>query len=325
VVADYAKGDAEWIAPKFYRFLERRIVSKGRRDIEKILFRLGLSAYDVFGIARITGAINPQDLIWVAPGPDARFEDAITAVFDSVFNKKVDAAGDSLDSPEGQNIKRYGVWNGLYGIYKKRLNPLSTDAESETAAFALAKKLGVPCCPAYYIDKDTIFSAFQYDFSQEYIVHFRNLFDSVQTDNEYYNLLTLRPQYRDDINRMLIFDFVTRQDDRHLSNIAVKITGAAEESFYPLYDNGRSLFYEDTEETVNNAVNDIPGYCTTFGITGTYWEHILDAGIDFSRLVNLNITKDEIAAILRDARFIGYRLDGGVEWISGALEMVRRL
>jgi hypothetical protein len=324
VVADYAKGAEEWISPKFHRFLERRIVSRGRRDIEKILFRLGLSSYDVFRIAEITGAINPRDLIWIAPEKNARFDDAVTAVFDSVFNKKVDLQGDSLDSPEGQNIKRYGVRDGRYGIYKKRLNPLSTDAESEIAAYLLAQKMGIPCCPAYYVDKDTVFSEFRYDFSEEYIVHFRNLFGNIRTENEYYNLVTLRPQYTDDINRMMLFDFVTRQDDRHLSNIAVKISGKGGETFYPLYDNGRGLFYEDTEETVEKAVKDIPKYGTVFGMVGSYWEHIRDIaknGADFSRLANLDITKDEIAAILKEARFTGYRLDGGIEWISGALAL----
>ena len=52
---------------------------------------------------------------------------------------------------------------------------------------------------------------------------------------------------------MVLLDFITRQVDRHLSNIAIEI-GEGCESFYPLYDNGRSLFYEDTEETVQNAV-----------------------------------------------------------------------
>jgi hypothetical protein len=38
----------------------------------------------------------------------------------------------------------------------------------------------------------------------------------------------VRPQYQDDIALMILFDFITRQDDRHLSNIAIKIGGALE-------------------------------------------------------------------------------------------------
>ena len=87
-----------------------------------------------------------------------------------------------------------------------------------------------------------MFSSFAYNVSAEYLVHFRRLFAGARSDNEYQNLISVRPQYKDDIARMMLLDFITRQDDRHLSNIAIKISGAGE-SFYPLYDNGRSLFY----------------------------------------------------------------------------------
>jgi hypothetical protein len=324
VVALYTQSGAEWPAPQFYRFLEDRIVSKGRRDIEKILFRLGLPVYDIFRIAEITRAINPKDMFWIANSPDEQFESVITTVFDSVFHRKIDLSGGSLNSPEGYNIKRYGVFEGRYGIYKQRLNPLATDAESEIAVYLLAQKLGVFCCPVCPVDQDTVFSAFLYDFAKEYIVHFRHLFNGSRSDNEYHNLITIRPQYKKEIMQMILLDFITRQDDRHLSNMAVKISGN-KESFYPLYDNGRSLFYEDTEETAAKAVKDVKKYATTFGPAGTYWDCVSDIareGERFSSLVNLEITKDEIAALLKEARFSGYRFDGALEWISNTLKIL---
>ena len=81
------------------------------------------------------------------------------------------------------------------------------------------------CLAACRIDKDTVFFAFLYDFSKEYVVHFRRLFDGVRSDNEYKNLISVRPQYKDNIARMILLDFITKQDDRHLSNIAVQING----------------------------------------------------------------------------------------------------
>lgn len=45
--------------------------------------------------------------------------------------------------------------------------------------------------------------------------------------------------------RIYPFDFITRQDDRHRSNVAV-VHKDGIDYFYPLYDNGRSLFFEDT-------------------------------------------------------------------------------
>ena len=327
VLSLYTHGTKSWTAEQLTEFLSERVVNRDRRDIERILFRCGLSHYDVLRIAEITRGIHPKDLLWIANTEDEKFEDIITEVFDSVFHQRIDLVGDSIDTPEGYNIKRYGVYNGQYGIYKKRINPLTTDVESEIAVYLLAQKLGVPCCSAHRVDKDTIFSAFLYDFSKDYIIHFRRLFEGSRSDNEYRNLLEKRPQYKDDISRMILLDFITRQDDRHLSNIAIKISSSGE-SFYPLYDNGRSLFYEDTEETVKLAVADPELYATSFGFSGTYWDYAREiaeerGGLD--RLLNLDINETDVSVTLTEAGFTEYRLDGALKWIMKTMEMLKEL
>ena len=135
-----------------------------------------------------------------------------------------------------------------------------------------------------------MFSEFVYDFAEEYLVHMRWLFNGPRGKNELDNLLTVRPAYADDFYRMVLLDFVTRQDDRHLSNMALKINTEGE-SFYPLYDNGRSLFYEDTEDMVRAAIKDPATHATTFGYAGTYWDHARDVaarGVKFGKLANLD-------------------------------------
>ena len=327
VVCLYTQGVAEWPREKFISFLSERIVSRDRRDIERILFRCGLSTYDVLKIAVITKGIHPKDLLWIADTPAEKFNSAVTDVFESIFIKKKDLQGDSVNSPEGYNIKRYGVFNGRYGIYKQRISPLNTDVESEIAVYKLAERMGIPCCPAYPVDRNTMLSEFVYDFAQAYIVHFRRLFDGARSDTEYHNLVNIRPQYKEDIIKMLILDFVTRQDDRHLSNIAVRISKDGE-SFYPLYDNGRSLFYEDTPEMVQQACEDVKLYATSFGYSGTYYDYLLDIskeGTDLKSLANLDITDNEIYNILLESGFKNYRLEGARIWIRKAIEIIKQL
>jgi len=327
VVSLYTQGNSEWSREKFIAFLSERIVSRDRRDIERILFRCGLSTYDVLKIAVITKGIHSKDLLWIADSQDSVFSSAVTDVFESIFIKKKDLQGDSVNSPEGYNIKRYGVYNGKYGIYKQRISPLTTDVESEIAVYKLAEKLGIPCCPAYMIDGNTMFSEFVYDFAEEYIVHFRRLFDGARSDNEYQNLINIRSQYKEDIIKMLILDFITRQDDRHLSNIAIKISKEGE-SFYPLYDNGRSLFYEDTEEMVEKASENVALYATSFGYSGTYYDYLKDisaTGIDLTSLVNLDISEKDIETILIESGFKGYRLNGAKKWIIKAIQAIKEL
>ena len=327
VLSLYTSGRSTWSHDEFVSFLSERVVSRDRRDIERILFRCGLSRYDVIRIAEITRGIHPKDLIWIAKDKDERFSDVMTAVFQSVFLQKIDLVGDSVDTPEGYNIKRYGCYRGKYGIYKQRISPLAADVESEIAVYKLAERLGVPCCPAYSVDKDTVFSVFLYDFSKEYIVHFRRLFDGARSENEYRNLIGVRPQFKNEIIKMLILDFVTRQDDRHLSNIAIKITADGEQ-FYPLYDNGRSLFYEDTPETVEKACDDVIRYATNFGMSGTYWDHLTDIageGVKLSSMVDLEISDPEIDEILTSSGFSDYRLRGAKIWIKKALAMLKTI
>ena len=325
VVSMYTNGKSGWTPEEFNTFLAERIVSRDRRDIERILFRMGLSQYDVMRIAVITRGIHPKDLLWIAHTENERLDTVMTDVFSSVFVQRVDMVGDSVDTPEGYNIKRYGVMDGKYGIYKQRISPLTTDVESEIAVYLLGGILGVPVCPARRADKNTVFSTFLYDFTKEYIVHFRRLFDGTRSDNEYQNLIGVRPQYKDEIARMIILDFVTRQDDRHLSNIAIKV-GSGGESFYALYDNGRSLFYEDTEETVKCAVGDPAGYATSFGYMGTYWDYVRDIAKErgsLAGLINVDVPEDDIAHILSESGFRGYRFDGAKQWIYKTLDMIR--
>ena len=326
VTSLYTQGAKSWAPCQFIEFLSERVISRDRRDIERVLFRCGLSQYDVLRIAEITRGIHPKDLLWVASSENETFESALSNVFDSIFHHRIDLAGDSLNTPEGYNIKRYGAYNGQYGIYKQRISPITKDVESEIAVYLLAQKLGVPCCPVYRVDENTVFSAFLYDFSKEYIVHFRRLLDRERSDNEYQNLIRIRPQYKDDFARMILLDFITRQDDRHLSNFAIKINGS--ESFYPLYDNGRCLFYEDTEETARQAVDCPEMYATAFGYSGTYWDYVREIAVErngLPGLINLEITESDIVEILKEAGFVGYRLDGASAWIMKAIDMVKSI
>ena len=46
---------------------------------------------------------------------------------------------------------------------------------------------------------------------------------------------------------------------------------------------------------------------------------------DIKSLINLDISKDDVAAILRKSGFIGYRFDGALDWIGKAIEMIKAL
>ena len=115
-VSLYTQGASAWSPSEFLEFLSERIASPQRRDIEKLLFRCGLSEYDTFRIADATHAIHPRDELWLAAREDDRLSNATTDVFESVFLHRIDAEGDSVNTPEGFNVKRYAAFEGRYGI-----------------------------------------------------------------------------------------------------------------------------------------------------------------------------------------------------------------
>lgn len=227
-------------------------------------------------------------------------------------------------------LKRYDVSNGCYGIYKKRLNTSSTDVESEIAVYQLSQLLGVRCCASWGVPINgdvEAFSKFEYNFAKEFLVHVRRLFkEGERSDNEYNNLVGKLPAFKSDIERMLIIDFITRQTDRHLSNIAVLINEAGI-SLYNLYDNGRSLFHEDSEEFMGKAVNNIELYTSEFGPVGTYLDHLKDISksVDIAKLVNLGISKDSLAKIYQQSGLKGNRLDASIDWTTKAINVLKNL
>ncbi|MEF9925255.1 MAG: hypothetical protein RR757_01845 [Raoultibacter sp.] len=316
----------EFLSPQTWQnFLEDRIVSRQRRDINKILFYFGLSAYDVFALAAQTRAISAKDKLWLATSEDERYAAVAQKQLAHAFGATAFTNNDTSPSPSGVNIKRYGIYQEHFGIIKQRLYPTSGDVESEIAVPLLARAMGIACCPAFRVSAQEVFSEFEYDWRVENIIHFSSIMSGGQRqENEVAGILAQRPQYRRDLFKMLVLDFVTRQDDRHLSNFAVKI-GTGTETFYPLYDNGRSLFYEDTPYFVEKAVADPLLYATTFGPVGTYWEHIQDmlaADASLMAEVNLAIAPLSIEAFLKEAGFEGYRLAGAQAWIEKTLALL---
>lgn len=322
----YTAGKTRWSSQEFAEFLQDRIVSPHRRDIQRLLFRCGLSQYDVFAIANKTRAVNAGDLLWLSKDKNELFTDTMEMVFKNIFKHHIDEGGYSVNnSPGGCCIKSYGSYNNNYGIIKKRLSPAIQDAEAEVAAYQLATLMQVPCCPAIKIDDDHIFSMFKYDFTKEYIVHFRRIFepeDSALEHNTLYELLMQkRPEFHDNYVKMILFDFITRQDDRHLSNFSIKVAHEYE-SFYDLYDNGRSLCCEESSKSVKQLLQGNYLEDKTFGLVGTYQDivnDILKENTDNAKLLNLNITDNQIYNILNNAGFDDFRIDANITIIRKAI------
>ena len=96
----------------------------------------------------------------------------------------------------------------------------------------------------------------------------------------------------------------------------------------PLSEFLQTLFYEDIEEMVSQAIADPASHATSFGYAGTYWDYVREIALEcggLKDLMSLDITKDEIVGILKEAGFKGYRFDGALEWIVKTIQMISNL
>ena len=98
------------------------------------------------------------------------------------------------------------------------------------------------------------------------------------------------------------------------------------ESFYPLYDNGRSLFYNETSETMDFIVKDKIKNAPSFGFIGTYYDQILELisnnDIPLDNIININLTKNDIHVILKESGIKGEHLYYCLEWAYNTYNII---
>ncbi len=95
-----------------------------------------------------------------------------------------------------------------------------------------------------------------------------------------------------------------------------------------MYDNGRSLFYQDTEEMIEKACQNPAEYCTTFGTECSYYDHITDillAEPGAIGLIDLSVTEEELYVIMQEGGFKGKKLDRAVKWVSNGIRCIQDL
>lgn len=266
------------------KILEDRIFSKYRKDLNKILALLDIVSYDVLSIAKKTRAFNLTDKLWIAYDENEDYETTFRYVFMELYNNKLFSKNASLvTSPTGINIKSYMFKSGMFGIKKKRLNNHSYDIVNEVVCYRLATLLNIRCCNYEMLTEEYVYSKYIYEPFKDVFIHARAVIDTIpDVDNYSYILDSLKTNY--DVSvfdmlhlyKMFVFDFITNQDDRHLSNYAFLIQDNRKLEAYPLYDNGRCLFYDQDEEFIEEAVENISMYSNSFGLVGSHYDLILD-------------------------------------------------
>lgn len=132
--------------------------------------------------------------------------------------------------------------NGNLAILKKTLQHNTFDGIAEELAYLIARTLGVNCSEAKYLGNGLSLSFIDENIDLIHAEAFLNT-DSRNIEVIYKKLATrdIDKRVRIDFLRMFLFDILTRQMDRNLTNFGFfKINSYVK--LYRLYDNGLSLF-----------------------------------------------------------------------------------
>lgn len=185
------------------------------------------------------------------------------------------------------------------GIAKQSISSNKYDNINEVVCYELGKLFGVNVCEAsletYKGANDWVVSVID----EEKEGSLRSAADVFSTSKfmDRFSINSIQKLYGksvvDDFNRMVIFDTLVRQTDRHINNFAFCNNG-----MYPLYDNGRCLFWDTA------ILEDISDWdiVNTFQTNehGYGWQY-LDGVLGFrecSRLIRSNVSYQDIHTIV---------------------------
>lgn len=135
------------------------------------------------------------------------------------------------NSSQGIAKKFFGLYKNKYSIVKFSKISSSEDLDNEILYKNLADILKVPCCKVYksvYYNKPCCISNFEYDIGVDYFQSFKS------TNKRLEEILNrLDKKSKQDLDKILLLDYLVNQQDRHLSNIAL-----CNDRIYPAFDNG---------------------------------------------------------------------------------------
>lgn len=252
---------------------------------------------------RITNLVKSQSQIRLMVGSIPSFTKEKTNSI-SIKKDTITNIGGSLSSLGGTPgvAKKFiarRMSDNRVGIAKQSLSSNKYDNINEVVCYELGNLLGIRVCEAsseiYKGANDWVISLFEYPYKND-MKSAGSIF-KIDTFTKEFSVSKIQSMFGkqavEDFNRMIIFDTITRQTDRHINNFAFITNG-----MYPLYDNGRCLFWDTAE------LNDISDWeiVNTFqtnehGYGWQYIDSVLGAN-QCRRLINTNVKYSDIHNIL---------------------------
>ena len=207
---------------------------------------------------RVTNIVKSKKFIKLRKGKMPLLQEDNKEVVDSIEKiRDIDLYEAQLGSV-GTLMKFFGYRkrDRRVGVVKYSLGDILNDNINEVICYKLGKLFGVNVCEAsleiYEGKHNCVISLYEYEPYKEYLRTCKSVFgtEHFKSDFSVSNIERLfSKKAADDFKRMVIFDCLTFQEDRHISNFAF-----IDNRMYPLYDNGRSLFWNRTDSEIKDII-----------------------------------------------------------------------
>lgn len=167
----------------------------------------------------------------------------------------------------GVYTKYIRVENGVKYLVKSgrgdgKSNTSILEPITECICYELANLMGIPCAE-YYLENEgdeiLCVSKWFYDENKEKFYSANKLLRILELSREnlYNTFIKYAPSIEQDLNNMIVFDYIVNNTDRHLKNFGFLMKGE-NISFAPIYDNGLSLgSHLDDEEIEEEDIEDL--------------------------------------------------------------------
>lgn len=252
---------------KIDKWLKRRTIPSNRRYVSNFLSKFGLNERDTIGIINISLGLSLNDSYWVVQdGFEGTFND-----HNLYYNRFTSTLASIAFTGYGSNIKTSflsspefttnGMLAKCWRRIKDRVYLFKAGSEgasntgkepySEFYACQIAQAMNLNAT-SYNLTKwkGTLCSTCELFTDIDHgLVSAGALVSEggIQAVIEYYK--DLGQYYLDDLIKMLIFDAIICNEDRHFGNFGFIVEGNKIVDTAPIYDNGLSLFYYSLDET----------------------------------------------------------------------------
>ena len=133
---------------------------------------------------------------------------------------------------------------------------------TECICYELAKLMGISCAEYYLEENDDdllCVSKWFYDETKERFYSANKFLRILELNRKdlYYTLINHMPDVEQDLNNMIVFDYIVNNTDRHLKNFGFLIENE-NVKFAPIYDNGLALgSHLDDTDIENEDIEDL--------------------------------------------------------------------